>query len=1122
MAAGSILIELLLKTGAFETDTKKAEKRWNDMTKNITSQASKMAMVVAGAFTVGSVIKAADEYSQMASRIKNSTESAEDYEKVQKRLSESAKLTYRSLAEAQGMYVDLSSALQAAGRSVDSTLDFVDSLSFSFVANAASAQGAESAIKAVNTSMLTGKVSAMSWVSILNAADNTAGLLAKTMGITEAEVRKLGVSGKLTADQLFEGLSQNMNANKDLAVSMSASFADGLTNLNTAATEFVGKLNETTGATQKMSDFLGVLGNNIDLVGKGVTVVSALMIGKYATSLTAVSISMGANIAASIKSAQALWAEEKATAAAARAKMLYANANKAVLFSTGVGALVGIASLVAGFYAIEKSSSGAAASMDGQKKSVQDLAAEYKKLNDAQRFTRFVDLKKELSGLEGDLKSAQKEMSDLAKSFTGGNGIFAAGDKNTLPVSIAIDRFNKGLTDTSTLMGELKGTKLLSEETIASIVKAAEKVDGLRDDVRLTSDGIAIFNNETSKINGVAANAVNGIDRMASGMKTLIEQTDSAREAIAKLHAEQGNTAASQLFRADLMSKGYSRVQSEYLDKLYALHGYDKTQVTASDLNKTLNYANVTEAGQKVIQQQENIRRQSEKSTSAIDKQRKALENLWSGAAGKRVLSHAAQNGYAAIEDKHQIPRHLLAALEMQESRGLVNATSSKGASGTMQFMSGTASQYGVDVRDVKSSAEGAAKYLSFLMKKFHGNVELAINAYNWGEGNVEKMLKRGRTKVPNETAGHWSAVKNNLEFLGGDSGNAAGFVEMKDLANDRILQIQESIAMIGKETEAQRLAAEIELGRFGFLSKEQESVLRAQAEILDAKLKEYEHDQAYQSFLEQFSGAKVFDEYRQNVEFASKALEEGKVSLMEYVDLVEKFEKTLPKDQNDWIGGMIDGTNQFIANAGTVREQFASMTEGTFNSLGDFIGNVAVGGKASMRDMMGSIFADLTKIGARMAMMNLISSASMSWAGGGSSAINNLFADGGYTGAGGKWEPAGIVHKGEVVFSQDDVRRHGGVDRVESMRLKGYASGGVVGGSAGVGGLGQGKGMTVNIHNNAPVEIETKESVDDSGRPSLEIIVKQVVGEVDKRITGNGSTGKAIQSSFGLRRQGY
>lgn len=63
-------------------------------------------------------------------------------------------------------------------------------------------------------------------------------------------------------------------------------------------------------------------------------------------------------------------------------------------------------------------------------------------------------------------------------------------------------------------------------------------------------------------------------------------------------------------------------------------------------------------------------------------------------------------------------------------------------------------------------------------------------------------------------------------------------------------------------------------------------------------------------------------------------------------------------------------------------------------------------------------------------------------------SEINKVgFAEGGYTGPGGKYEPAGIVHKGEVVFSQADVAMMGGASRVNAMRptFKGYADGGIV-----------------------------------------------------------------------------
>ncbi|MCW8057657.1 hypothetical protein [Agrobacterium tumefaciens] len=63
-------------------------------------------------------------------------------------------------------------------------------------------------------------------------------------------------------------------------------------------------------------------------------------------------------------------------------------------------------------------------------------------------------------------------------------------------------------------------------------------------------------------------------------------------------------------------------------------------------------------------------------------------------------------------------------------------------------------------------------------------------------------------------------------------------------------------------------------------------------------------------------------------------------------------------------------------------------------------------------------------------------------------SAPGGLYSEGGYTGDGGKYQPAGVVHKGEYVMDADTVRKAGGPAAMEAMRrgLKGYADGGYVG----------------------------------------------------------------------------
>ena len=129
----------------------------------------------------------------------------------------------------------------------------------------------------------------------------------------------------------------------------------------------------------------------------------------------------------------------------------------------------------------------------------------------------------------------------------------------------------------------------------------------------------------------------------------------------------------------------------------------------------------------------------AEAARGAKRSQREAKQNKAKYTVNRTVLEQAAKYDYAGLEKRYGLPKNLLAALSMQESRGNVNAISPVGARGTMQFMPGTAKQYGVDVRSVASSADGAARYLRDLLKRYDNNIVKALTAYHSGEGNVNK-----------------------------------------------------------------------------------------------------------------------------------------------------------------------------------------------------------------------------------------------------------------------------------------------------------------------------------------------------------------------------------------------
>lgn len=125
-------------------------------------------------------------------------------------------------------------------------------------------------------------------------------------------------------------------------------------------------------------------------------------------------------------------------------------------------------------------------------------------------------------------------------------------------------------------------------------------------------------------------------------------------------------------------------------------------------------------------------------------------------------------------------------------------------------------------------------------------------------------------------------------------------------------------------------------------------------------------------------------------------------------------------------------------------------------------------------------------------------------------------FSDGGYTGSGGKYEPAGVVHKGEYVFSKDATKRIG-LENLEKLH-RGYANGGLVGGPTPViprsvtkASGPNGNSTTVNVINNAGAPVQqTKRS--EGGRDIIDI----VVGEVQSRMA-QGKFDRTMGGRFGV-----
>ena len=90
--------------------------------------------------------------------------------------------------------------------------------------------------------------------------------------------------------------------------------------------------------------------------------------------------------------------------------------------------------------------------------------------------------------------------------------------------------------------------------------------------------------------------------------------------------------------------------------------------------------------------------------------------------------------------EKQGIDPRFLHAVIWQESKYQLRAKSHAGAQGLMQLMPDTAKRFGCnDPHDPVANIQAGTKYLSWLLKRFDGNVALALAGYNAGEGSVDK-----------------------------------------------------------------------------------------------------------------------------------------------------------------------------------------------------------------------------------------------------------------------------------------------------------------------------------------------------------------------------------------------
>lgn len=238
----------------------------------------------------------------------------------------------------------------------------------------------------------------------------------------------------------------------------------------------------------------------------------------------------------------------------------------------------------------------------------------------------------------------------------------------------------------------------------------------------------------------------------------------------------------------------------------------------------------------------------------------------------------------------------------------------------------------------------------------------------------------------------------------------------------------------------------------------------------------------------------------------------EGDSALQKMQEAQTKYYEEEDAKRADWQAGAINAFKNYGEAAADMYANVGDIASNALSGLSDMMTDFLMTGKANFADFAKSIISQIIKMITQMIIFNSISGMMGQ---GGISFANGFklpgFAVGGFTGYGGKYEPKGVVHGGEFVMTKEATKRIG-VDNLYKL-MRGYATGGYVGGSSsnGSGGSYNGGGFSVNI-GSIPVDINN------GGDPKgMEQGVKAIFQQMIQESCGQGGeVYNYIQSKMG------
>ncbi|MBE0152869.1 tape measure protein [Serratia sp. PL7] len=1051
-----------------------------------TVRISALSMVgaFAGAFATGNLIALADKYNSLSARVKLATTSTEDFGIAQAGLMQISQYTGSTFESNASLFSKASSSLREYGYTTKDILSLTEALSTGLQVSGSSAEETSTVITQLSQALARGVLRGQDFNSVAQSGGRIMKMLSDGLGVAQKDLKGLADAGKLPTPVIVPALISQLGQVRKEFETMPNSVSAASTRINNAFMEWVGGQNNAAGITTTLAAALDGLAHNIDGVATGLGVLVGVGVVRYfgnmAQGMMTATGSMLAAQRAEIAVAAAQVEGARAATAAARATLYRAQQAKAA--AVGIEAQIVAERQLAIAQRQVSASVAARTAAQGGLNAVTSLGARLGGgllsavggipgvvlgIGAAWYYThqKNEQARKTALAYGNTVEQVRKQISDMSIAGLQSTAVDAGKSISAQRTEIAkteeeIRKLKDSLSALKKMEVDAKESPWMSRiNTLMSLNDIQEEITEAQG--RLSKKSYEL-EQQTEKLRSTESLRTQALNESINKTAAMAGAVGGLTEMYAQLNKVTGlsTAAAAPKFAGLALPKLDEKQQTAMTralrdQQLASLKGVEKVRLQATFEADDLNLP--PGRYEAYIAAKVGAERQTEALTAATKAQQKAEQDAAS--AGKKSASVAADYQQKIANLNKEIQIEGVRLKEGDTAATLFAASLEAGTKWTSQ-------QRAELIQMNKALAEAKQRWEDH-------NAAIASDPYRAAADTQKKANEQLQRQIAD------GEIKSAEELSRRKQDINTAYLQAKAEADQRY-------AVSGTA----ELAGEVD-----------------PVQNIDNQLKKR------QALIESYAAAGVLTEQRKNeliLASEKESMEQRKQAASELYAAQGDMQKmavdlfqTATERAGNMLTGLLTGTQTFREG---VTSLFASLTQSIINNLIDMAAQALI--TSAIMQTISGVVGSFGGAAAGAAGSAGASAGSASTGAMGMSTNFRAYDLGGFTGPGGKYEPAGVVHKGEFVFTKEATERIG-IDNLYGM-MRGYADGGLVsaspvaaGGSLGIRPTTANQQIGASLGSSAPIVYITVESngqTTSSAPPGMEQFGREIGTFVDQR----------------------